>query len=136
MAILALTNAYVTVNSVDLSDHVVKVTLDTKGEPLDSTAMSSTGYRARIGGLKDWSVTVEFQQDFAAAKVDATLFPLLGSATQVEVKAVNTTRSATNPGYIGSVLVTEYSPVANGVGELATVSFTWPAAGALTRSTS
>lgn len=136
MAVFVLTNALVTVNAVDLSDHVTSVTLDTGADDIDTTAMGSTGYKSRTGGLKEWSVQITFQQDFAAAKVDATIFPLLGSTTAITVKANNAATSATNPVYSGSVLVTEYQPVANGVGELAATSVTWPGTGALTRATS
>lgn len=135
MATLVLDNAYLTVNSVDLSDHVVSVTLTTSADELDETAMGDS-YRNRKGGLKDWSIQVTFHQDFAASKVDATLWPLLGSTTTVVVKAVNGAASATNPQYSGSVLVNDYSPLANSVGELATVSLTWPGAGTLARATS
>lgn len=136
MAVLVLQNALVTVNAVDLSDHVTSVTLDTGADDIDTTAMSSSGYKSRVGGLKEWSVQVNFQQDFAASKVDATIFPLLGTVTAVTIKAVNAATSTTNPLYSGNVLVTEYQPVANGVGELATTSVTWPGTAALTRATS
>ena len=136
MAVFTLTNAYLSVNSVDLSDHVTSVTIDTGAEEIDTTAMSSGGWKSNTGGLKNWSIQVNFQQDFASSKVDATIWPLLGSTTTVVVKPVNTTVSATNPSYTGTVLVNAYSPVANGVGELATVEVTWPGSGALARATS
>ena len=136
MAVFTLTNAYITVNSVDLSDHVTSVTIDTGAEEIDTTAMSSSGYKSVTGGLKNWSVQITFQQDFASGKVDATIWPLLGTTTTVQVKANNATTSSTNPMYSGTVLVREYTPLANGVGELATVDVTWTGSGALARATS
>lgn len=134
MAIMTLTNAYVTVNSVNLSDHVRRVVLDYDADEVDSTAMGDT-FHERLASLRDWSVSIEFQQDFAASSVDATLFPLVGSTTTVEVRPINAARSATNPGYSGTVLVNDYQPISGAVGDLATVSVTWPGAGPLSRLT-
>lgn len=134
MASFAFTDAVVTVNSVDLSDYVRSVTLNVSADELDDTAMGDT-YRSRIGGLRDWSVSVEFNSDFGASLVDATLFPLLGSTTTVTVKPTSSATSATNPIYSGSVLVSQVNPMGNSVGDLATVSVTWNGAGTLTRAT-
>lgn len=135
MATFAFTDASVVVDGTDLSDHVRQVSLTVSADELDDTAMGDT-YRSRIGGLKDWSVTLEFNSDFAASEVDATLFPLLGDAVTVTIKPTSAAVGATNPSYSGSVLVSQANPIGNSVGDLATVSVTWPGAGALTRATS
>jgi len=135
VATFAFIDAVVTVNSVDLSDWVTSVSLSTSADELDDTAMGDT-YRSRIGGLKDWSVTVEFNQDFAASIVDATLWPLLGSTTALTLKPTSSATSATNPQYSGTVLVSQYPVFGNAVGDKATVSVTWPGAGTLSRATS
>ncbi|HEX6968604.1 MAG TPA: radical SAM protein [Micromonosporaceae bacterium] len=135
MATFAFTDASVVVNSVDLSDHVRQVTLNVQADELDDTAMGDT-FRSRIGGLKDWSVSLEFNNDFAASEVDATLWPLLGTTTTITIKPTSGSVSATNPSYSGSVLVSQVNPLSGSVGDLATVSVTWQGAGTLTRSTS
>lgn len=135
MASFAFTDASVTINSVDLSDHVRSVTLNIEAEDLEDTAMGDT-FRSRIGGLKDWSIDIEFNQDFAASEVDATIFPLLGTVVEVIVVPTSSSVSATNPSYKGNVLVSEYNPLDGSVGDLATTSVSWPGAGALTRATS
>lgn len=135
MASFAFTDASVTINSVDLSDHVRSVTLNIEAEDLEDTAMGDT-FRSRIGGLKDWSIDIEFNQDFAASEVDATIFPLLGTVVAVEVRPTSAPVSATNPKFSGNVLVSEYNPLDGSVGDLATTSVSWPGAGALTRATS
>lgn len=135
MASFTLTDAKVTVNSVDLSTYVRQVTLNVQADEQDDTAMGDT-FRSRIGGLKDWSVSLEFNQDFAAGAVDATLWPLLGTTTVVTVKATSAANSATNPQYSGSVLVSQVNPIATGVGDLASQSITWQGAGTLSRLTS
>ncbi|HEX6968961.1 MAG TPA: radical SAM protein [Micromonosporaceae bacterium] len=135
MATFAFTDASVVVNSVDLSDHVRQVTLNVSADELDDTAMGDT-FRSRIGGLKDWSVTLEFNNDFAASEVDATLWPLLGTTTTITIKPTSGSVSATNPSYSGPVLVSQVNPLGGSVGDLATVSVTWQGAGTLTRATS
>lgn len=136
MAVFAFTDAFVSVNSVDLSDHVRQVSVELSAEDLDVTAMSNTA-RTRIVGLKDSSVTIEFNQDFAASEVDATLWAAYnaGASVDVVVRADSAATSATNPQYTIPVLITDYKPLANSVGDAATVSVTWPAAGAITRAT-
>lgn len=134
MARIVLTNMSVTVGAVDLSDHITSVTLETTVEAVDTTSMSSTAVKTQIAGLKSNSVTLDFHQDFAASSVEATLYPLIGTATTVIVKPANTATSATNPSYsIADVLVTSWTPLNGGVGELSTASVTYPC-GAITKA--
>ena len=135
MAKFVLTDASVTLNSVDLSDHVSSVTLEITADEIVTTAMGDT-FQSRTGGLKDGTLSIEFQQDFASSEVDATLFPLLATTTAFVVKPTSGSVSATNPSYAGRVLVNSHSPVANGVGELATMSVSFPTSGTITRATS
>ena len=135
MAKFVLNNASVTLNSVDLSDHVSSVTLDITADEIVTTAMGDT-FQSRTGGLKDGSLRIEFHQDFAASEVDATLFPLLGTTTAFIVKADAGSTSSTNPAYSGSVLVNQHLPLSNAVGELATMSVAFPTSGTISRATS
>lgn len=136
MARIVLTNAKVTINAVNLSDHIASVTLSTSNDVIDTTGFSSTAARTRVAGLSDNSVTLEFHQDFATSNVEATIYPLIGTATTVVVIPVDTTVSATNPSYTFSALVSEWQPLSGAVGELSTASVTWPISGAITKATS
>jgi hypothetical protein len=135
MARIVLTNAYVTVNSVDVSDHVASVTLNSSIDVVETTAFGTTGARSRIGGLADNSITLEFHQDYASGSIEATVYPLLGTTTTVVVKPNGSTTSATNPSYTATALVSEWTPLNGAVGELATASVTWPVSGAITKAT-
>lgn len=135
IATFSFTDAYLTVNATDLSNDASSLTLELSADELEDTAFGDT-YKSRIGGLKDSSWSVDFNQDFAASQVDATLFPLLGTVVTVAAKPVNTTTASTNPQYSGSALISQYSPFGNKVGELAAVSVQWPGAGTITRATS
>lgn len=135
MATFVLTDADVVVNSVNLSDWVTSVTLSVEVDDQEDTAMGDS-FRSRVGGLKDWTLDIDFNADFAASAVDATIWSLLGTSVAVTVKPTSSATSATNPSFGGNVLVTEYSPVDGGVGDLATTSVSWPGNGTLARSTS
>ena len=118
MAISVLTNAMVLINGVDLSDHVSKVTLTDSRTSVDITAMGATSVSV-TKGLGDAKVSLEMFQDFAAAKVHATLSPLIASSTaiSVEVRPTNAARSATNPAFLMSGLLMTYPMLDGKVGD-------------------
>lgn len=136
MAKIVLTNAVVTVNSVDLSDSISSVTLNSSFDVVETTGFSSTAARTRVGGLADNSISLEFHQDYASGEVEATVFPLLGTVTTVTVKPASGATAVSNPLYTVSCLVSEWTPLNGAVGELATASVTWPVSGAITKATS
>jgi hypothetical protein len=124
----------ITVGTANLSDSIASVTLDITSDEVETTAFGST-YRTRIGGLKDASVSFDFHQDFGAGAVDAILFPLMGSTVAVKIAPTSGTVTATNPEYRFTALVTQYQPFAGAVGDLATLSVTWPVSGEVVRGT-
>jgi hypothetical protein len=135
MAVITLTNAYITINSVNLSDHIASVTLTTTDDVIETTAFGSSA-RTRIGGLADNSVALEFHQDYATSSVEATIYPLIGTTTAVVVKPNGATTGAQNPSYSFSALISEWTPLNGAVGELATASVTWPIDGNITKAVS
>jgi hypothetical protein len=134
MAKFAATDYFVSINGTDFSTSLNSVELAEEADNLETTAFGST-WRTRIGGLKQASLTLNFMQDFAAGSVDAVLNPLLGSIATVVVKATSGTVSAINPTYTMTALVTQYSPFASSVGDIATLSVTWPVSGSVVRAT-
>ena len=136
MARIVLTNAYVTINSVNLSDHIASITLTTTDDVVETTAFGSSA-RTRVGGLADNSVALEFHQDYAASSVEATINgspSLVGTVTAVVVKPNGSTTAADNPSYSFNALVSEWTPLNGAVGELATASVTWPIDGNITKA--
>lgn len=132
---IVLTDVKVTINGVNLSDHIASVSLSRSDDVIETSAFSSTAAKTRVAGLQDNSVTLEFHQDYAATNVEATIYPLLGNTTTVVVSPTSTV-SATSPSYTFTALVSEWTPLNGGVGELATASVTWPITGAITKATS
>jgi hypothetical protein len=135
MAKFAATDYVIRINGNDFSTSMNQAELTIEAEDLETTAFGQ-GFRTRIGGLKQASVTLQFMQDFAGGSIDATLNSLVGSIATVVLIPAGTAVSATNPSYTATCLVTQYSPMASSVGDLATFSITWPVSGTVTRGTS
>jgi hypothetical protein len=125
MAQIVLTNAYIAVNSVVLSDRANSVTLNYEIDSVESTTFGSGGHTF-VGGLQNNSIDIEFMQDFAAANVEATVFPLVGTTTTVVVKPNGATTSATNPAYtLSGTFLAAHTPIAAAVGEMAMTSLSF-----------
>jgi len=135
MAKFAATDYVIKINGNDFSTNMNQAELTIEAEDLETTAFGQ-GFRTRIGGLKQASVTLQFMQDFAGGSIDATLNSLVGTIATVVLIPAGTAISATNPSYTANCLVTQYSPMASSVGDLATFSITWPVSGTVTRGTS
>lgn len=135
MAKFAATDYSVVVGGVNLSTSLNSVELSIEADDLETTAFGGE-WRTRIAGLKTGSVTLNFMQDFGAGAVDATLYPLFGTQATVVIKPTSGTVTATNPTYTFLANVVQYSPFASSVGDIATLSVTWPTSGTVTRGTS
>jgi hypothetical protein len=134
LAKFVATDYKVTINGGTVSSSLASVELPIEIDEQETTAFGSE-WRTRIAGLKSGSITLEFHQDFAAGALDSILWPLLGTNATVVVTPTSGTVTSSNPSYTGSFLVTQYTPYASTVGDLATVSVSWPLTGALTRAT-
>lgn len=125
MGTLAFIDARVEVNSVDLSDWVTGVTLPIQFDALENTAMGDTA-RSRQAGLQDSTIQINFNQDFAAGGPDATIAAAQGTVVAIKVRPTSASIGATNPEYVGSYLISENNPFGNNVGDLGTMSVSWP----------
>lgn len=127
MAKFVLKQARIEVNGVDFSDHVSSVEVTLSKDDVDTTNFSGGG-REKVAGLKQEKFTVNFQQDFAAASVDQTLWPLYNNETEftVKVRPTQSAISTTNPEYSSTCILLEYLPISGKPGDLSdtSVSFT------------
>lgn len=140
MARLVLTDAYVVLASTDISQYVTSVTLSSTLDVVETTGMSSTA-RTRVAGLRDNQLTLEFNQDFASGALETLIYPSdsttkIGTAVAMEIRPTSAAVGPNNPKYTFSALITEWQSVSGSVGELATVSVSWPISGAITKATS
>jgi len=115
-----------------LSDHLRSVTINYNAELKDKTAMGSDS-RQRIAGLKDASVMFEFNQDFASTDIEKFFWNQVGAPSSNSWLQIKPTTS-TGPRYHGRACIEGFSPVSQGVGDLATFSVTYQMDGDLTRS--
>lgn len=137
MARIVLTDAKVTINGVNLSDHIASITINESADVVETTAFSNTA-KTRVAGLRDNSVTLEFHQDFASNSVEQTIngtSSLVGTVTAIVVTPTSGAVSTTNPSYSFNALVAEWTSLSGSVGELSTASVTWPISGAITKAT-
>lgn len=134
MAKFAATDYKIVVGGVNLSTNLNSVELSIEADDLETTAFGGE-WRTRIGGLKTGSITLSFLQDFGAGSVDATLYPLFNTLATVVITPTSGTVTATNPSYTAVALVNQYMPFASSVGDIATLSVTWPTSGTITRAT-
>lgn len=137
MAIEVLKNAYVMINTVDLSDHVRSLTLPLSTAEIDASCMGSD-YTAVLAGLKGASLDVTFAQDFASSEVDATLWAVYdgGVAVAIKVRRDAGAVSATNPEYQFNAIMPSYQPINGSVGALHEVQASFVSDGTITRATS
>lgn len=124
----------VKLNDIDFSSSIAAVTLEETVETQETTSFGDHS-RTRISGLRDATLSIDFHQDFGASSIDSTFHSLLGESIPFEIKPTSDAVSETNPAYSGNLIVTTYSPFANAIGELATLSVTWEVTGPITRTT-
>ena len=138
---LVLTNAYVLYASNDISQYVTSVSLSTSVDVIETTGLGSSA-RTRVGGLFDNSLTLELNQEFADNALEELVngtslaTTTVGTTVAMEIRPVNGAVSASNPKFTFNALISEWQPLSAAVGELATVSVTWPISGAITKAIS
>ena len=135
MAVFLNNAVSVTVNSVDLSDHVTSCTINRSFDELDVTAMGDSGAKA-VKGLERSSVSIDFLNDTATSKVLQTLQAAWGTSVTVVIKQTSAATSATNPSYTMSCLINNTTDVSGSVADIGTQSVTWNVNGTIAVATS
>ena len=126
--------------TVDLSAYVSSITLTQTFDEVETTTMGATSHTFSKG-LESSTLTVDFLNDFDAAKVQQTLQAAYGTSVTaliVPVRAASSTPiSTTNPLYTVSILVNNLTPVGTGGPEdFARSSMTFTCTSAVTHATS
>ena len=134
MAVFLNNGVVLTVNAVDLSDHVTAVTINRTFDELEVTAMGDSGHKF-VKGLEASSITIDFLNDTATGEVLQTLQAAWGTTVTVTVKQTSAAVSATNPLYTMSVLVNNTTDVAGDVASLSMQSVTWNVNGTIAITT-
>lgn len=134
MAVFLNNGVSVTVNSVDLSDHVTAITINRTFDELEVTAMGDSGHKF-VKGLEASSVTIDFLNDTATGEVLQTLQAAWGTNVTVVVKQSSAAVSATNPSYTMTCLVNNTTDINGSVADLSTQSVTWNVSGTIAVAT-
>lgn len=137
MAKIVVTDAFVSLDGTDVSEWVASLTFEVNVDTQDTTTMGTNGWRDRLGGLKDFSVSIDALTDFAASQFDSVIWPLAIARDPVAliIRPTSAAVGTSNPQFAGNVIVTQYTPLSGGVGSVAGGSFTLEGAGAMTRTT-
>jgi len=107
-----LSNPVVTIGGTDLTDMCSAATLVSLVEALEDTAFGTTS-RTYTSGLANNEVTLTFYASYAATETYATLQPLVGTKTTVELTPASGSESATNPKLVLTNCYLESLPVIN-----------------------
>lgn len=130
-----LTDAYISINSVVISDHGNKVEIELSADEQKITAFGGTWEARASGTLKDGKVSITLYNNFQASQLDSQIFPLLGTTVPFEIRPTSAARSVNNAAYVGSVFISEHKPISGGVGDVVTFDVSWPTSGTVTRPT-
>ena len=135
MAVFLNNGVVLTVNAVDLSDHVTAVTINRAFDELEVTAMGDSGHKF-VKGLEASSVTIDFLNDTASAEVLQTLQAVWGTSTTITMKQTSAVTSATNPLYTMSCLINGTTDINGSVADLSMQSVTFNVNGTIAITTS
>ena len=124
MAIFLSNGVVVTLNSVDLSDHVTSVTINRVFDELEVTAMGDSAHKF-VKGLEASTVTIDFLNDTAASETLQTLQAAWGTTVPLTLKQTSAAISATNPEYQTTVLVNNTTDINGAVADISTQSITF-----------
>lgn len=102
---------------LELAGHGKSVELNGECVPLDTTALSTTGWTTVTPGLKTGTVSLEFMQDFADGSVDQTLWANFGASNVV--RSLVTASADGSAAYTMRGIALQYTPLTGQVGDLA-----------------
>jgi hypothetical protein len=127
VAVFLSNGVVVTLNSVDLSDHVTSATINRVFEELEISAMGDTA-RKYTKGLETSTITLDFLNDNAASgagSVRAALQAAWGTTVPITLKQTNALVSTTNPEYQSTILVNNTTDINGAVGDISSQSITF-----------
>lgn len=134
MAVFMSNGVVLTVNAVDLSNHVTAVTINRSFDELEVTAMGDSGHKF-VKGLEASSITIDFLNDTATSNVLQTLQAAWGTNVTVTAKQTSAGTSPTNPLYTMTCLVNNTTDINGAVGDLSTQSLTLNVSGTIAITT-
>jgi hypothetical protein len=125
--IKVLKTPIITINAIDLSDHISKASMVSTFNQVDITAFGAK-LKAIAQGLGDGSCAIDLFEDYDVGSVEHVLWPLSqsGSIFPIVMKPTSATVSDTNPSYTMLVVCADFNPFDGSVGTAQTLSVTFP----------
>jgi len=121
---IVLKNAHVSIGGNVISTDGNEVGIE-ESVALQPNTTFGDDTESNLPGLKDWTITVGFVQDFANTKLDSILAPLFGTVVAFEIRADAGAVSTSNPKWTGDGIVIDYNPLGGGsLGDTVTTSIT------------
>ena len=122
MAKVILTDAFIEIDGVELSDHANEVSITSEKDEHDVTGFGASSKEIALG-LGDGTIAITLFQDFATGSVDDTLYDIhqTGEAVEVVVRPTSAAAGASNPEYRMSGVLPSYTPLSGSVGEPSTI---------------
>lgn len=113
MAKSIATDWYVSIDTVDFSNHSFDVQIGDSKEQIDVSGFSSTGNREFLPGQRDQTITIGMLNNYsqtAGSNVHAKLYALYtaGSMFPFELRPTSGTVSSTNPKFYGTASLYEF----------------------------
>ena len=127
MAIFLSNGVQVTLDNVDLSDHVTSATINRSFDELEVTTMGDSAHKF-TKGLEASTITLDFLNDNAASgsgSVRATLQAAWGKTVTITLKQTNAVVSTTNPEYQTTILVNNTTDINGAVADISSQSLTF-----------
>lgn len=116
--------AVFTVDSVDLADQLVSITMTKNVDALESTSLKDAS-RTFVAGLQSSETTFTVLGSFATGEAIQAIFGDVGSSVTIVYEPLTAAPGASSPRYTHSGAFLASAPIAVSVGELVQVSATY-----------
>ncbi len=116
--------AVFTVDSVDLADQLVSITMTKNVDALESTSLKDAS-RTFVAGLQSSETTFTVLGSFATGEAIQSIFGDVGSSVTIVYEPLTAAPGASSPRYTHSGAFLASAPIAVSVGELVQVTATY-----------
>ena len=116
--------AVFTVDSVDLADQLVNISMTKTVDALESTSLKDTA-RAFVAGLESSETTFTVLGSFATGEAVQSIFGDVGSSVTIVFEPLTAAPGASSPRYTHTGAFLASAPVVVNVGELVQVTVTY-----------
>ena len=116
--------AVFTVDTVDLADQLVSITMTKNVDALESTSLKDAS-RTFVAGLQSSETTFTVMGTFASGEAIQAIFGDVGNSVTIVYEPITAAPGASSPRYTHSGAFLASAPIAVSVGELVQVSATY-----------